>query len=479
VIFVTQNGLYDWGWLRAETGILMPDGDQLEEIGALATLVDEDRFSYSLENLCTWRGLPGKDESGLVEGIRSLGLVAKRKKKINTKSHIWAMPARYVGPYAETDAVRTLELFESLVPIVDKEGAGDAYRLECSILPMVAEMQAHGVRIDTNAAERNRDLLFGKRDTLLDELSQKLEVRVGMDELHKDSWLAGTFDRIGVKYPLTPTGKPSFKGGNTGWMTRHEHWLPSLVSRIERYHEAGFKFLQTYILDHAVNGRIHATAHPHRSSSDGEGKNRGAKSFRFSYTEPPLQQMTGRDKEITPLIRGCFLPEEGQVWAKLDASQQEFRLVVHYACMHKLTGAEGARDEYINNPKADIHAYTANVTGLDRDSGKKFNFSKIYGAGVRRLAADMGKSVGDTEQLLAQYNEKMPFIGQLDSLCQNLATSRGFLRVYGKGRRHFTRFAPYGKWTKGAGPCERDEAIERTRDPDHPWYRQALTRTKT
>jgi hypothetical protein len=479
VRFITQNGLYDWGWMRSEAGILMPQGDQLEEIGALATLVDEDRFSYSLENLCKWRGLPGKDESALVEGIKSLGLIGKRKKKINTKSYIWAMPARYVGPCAETDAVRTLELFESLAPIIDQEGAGDAYRLECAILPMVQEMQAHGVRIDTNAAERNRDLLFGKRDTLLDELSQKLEVRVGMDELHKDSWLSSTFDRIGVAYPLTNTGKPSFKGGNTGWMTRHEHWLPSLVSRIERYHEAGYKFLQTYVLDHVVNGRVHATAHPHRSSGDGQAKNRGAKSFRFSYSEPPLQQMTGRDKEITPLIRGCFLPEEGQVWAKLDASQQEFRLVVHYACVHGLTGAEGARDEYITNPKADIHQYTADVTGLDRDSGKKFNFSKIYGAGVKRLAGDMGKSLGETQQLLHQYNEKMPFISQLDGLCQNLANKHGYLEVYGKGRRHFIRFAPYGKWTKGAGPCERDEALERIRDPDHPWYRQSLTRAKT
>jgi RecA-family ATPase len=342
-----------------------------------------------------------------------------------------------------------------------------------------AEMQAHGVRIDTDAAERNRDLLFGKRDTLLAELSEKLEVRVGMDELHKDSWLASTFERVGIAYPLTETGKPSFKGGNTGWMTRHEHWLPTLVSKIERYHEAGYKFLQTYILDHVVNGRIHASAHPHRSSGDGQGKNRGAKSFRFSYTEPPLQQMTGRDKEITPLIRGCFLPEEGQVWAKLDASQQEFRLVVHYACVHGLTGAEGARDEYINNPKADFHQYAANTTGLDRDSGKKFNFSKIYGAGIKRLAADMGKPLGETQQLLDQYNAKMPFIGQLDRLCQNLANTKGQLEVYGGGRRHFIRFAPYGKWTKGAGPCERDEALDRVRNPDHPWYRQNLTRAKT
>ena len=57
VRIVTQNGLYDWGWLRADLGITMPPSDQLEEIGALATLIDENRFNYGLDALCAWRGL--------------------------------------------------------------------------------------------------------------------------------------------------------------------------------------------------------------------------------------------------------------------------------------------------------------------------------------------------------------------------------------------------------------------------------------
>ena len=52
VKFTTQNGLYDWGWLRADLGVAMPPSDQLDEIGALATLIDENRFNYSLDALC-------------------------------------------------------------------------------------------------------------------------------------------------------------------------------------------------------------------------------------------------------------------------------------------------------------------------------------------------------------------------------------------------------------------------------------------
>src|SRR6516165_8547893 len=67
VRFVTQNGLYDWGWLTREAGIQMPQAERLEEIGALATIVDENRKRYSLDDLCKWRGLPGKDDTTLKE----------------------------------------------------------------------------------------------------------------------------------------------------------------------------------------------------------------------------------------------------------------------------------------------------------------------------------------------------------------------------------------------------------------------------
>ena len=69
-----MNGIYDWGWLRAEGGIVMPPSDRLEEIGALATMIDENQFSYSLDALCARYGLPGKDEALLNASGRGRGL---------------------------------------------------------------------------------------------------------------------------------------------------------------------------------------------------------------------------------------------------------------------------------------------------------------------------------------------------------------------------------------------------------------------
>jgi hypothetical protein len=80
VHFVTLNGILDWGWLCTDLGIPMPPSEQLEEIGALATLVDENRFNYGLDALCAWRGLPGKDTTLLEEASqdRRLGAVQAR-----------------------------------------------------------------------------------------------------------------------------------------------------------------------------------------------------------------------------------------------------------------------------------------------------------------------------------------------------------------------------------------------------------------
>ena len=154
--FVTQNGLYDWGWLRTEGGVLMPPGDRIEEIGALATLVDENRHRYSLKALCQWRGLPGKDETLLLEGCAALGLITDKRKKFRPQNHLWRLPARHVGPYAKADAVSTLHLFEELNPILDQQNTRAAYRLECDLLPMVLEMRRRGVRIDVAAADLGR-----------------------------------------------------------------------------------------------------------------------------------------------------------------------------------------------------------------------------------------------------------------------------------------------------------------------------------
>src|SRR5262249_55827576 len=229
------------------------------------------------------------------------------------------------------------------------------------------------------------------------------------------------------------------------------------------------------ILGHVENGRVYGEVHPHRSDYG------GTRSFRFSYSHPPLQQMPKHDEELAPLIRSVFLPEEGEIWASCDISQQEFRLVVHFAMRKRLTGAAAARDRYINDPGTDFHAYASELTGgkLSRQDGKTFNFMTIYGAGPETTSQQVKKTLSETKALLSLYGERMPFILQLADACKNAAHREGFFTLFNSARRHFNQWAPGGKLQEGAGPCERTEAERRVRDPGHPWYGRRLWRADT
>jgi DNA polymerase I-like protein with 3'-5' exonuclease and polymerase domains len=342
------------------------------------------------------------------------------------------------------------------------------------LLPMVLEMRRRGIRIDQAAAEHARDLILQKRDAALTELSGHLGTCIGMDEIAGRKWLTQTFDAHKIKYPRTEKGNPSFTAGKSGWMATHQHWLPQLIARANKYDAAGSKFLEAHILGHIVNGRIHSEIHPHRSA-DGSG----TCSFRFSYSDPPLQQMPVRDKELGPLIRSVFLAEQGEIWAKPDISQQEFRLVVPYAVLRKLPGALQAAEFYRNDPDADFHAIAAQLTGLVREDAKAVNFAIIYGVGIKKFAAMIKKTVSEAQAIRAQYEHKLPFLFRLDVLCKSEAKRLGITELYDGAKRHWNYYAPRYVFAKGAGPCPREEAQRRRKDPSHPWHGAWLVRHKT
>ena len=114
--------------------------------------------SYSLDALCAWRGLPGKDTTLLRRGGRGRRLQDQQEEPA-TSAHlaIAGAPCRPLrrgrrGDHAR--AVREAQLRSSIA-----KGTRDAYRLDVDLLPMVHEMRRRGIRIDQSAAEQARDLL--------------------------------------------------------------------------------------------------------------------------------------------------------------------------------------------------------------------------------------------------------------------------------------------------------------------------------
>jgi DNA polymerase I-like protein with 3'-5' exonuclease and polymerase domains len=298
-----------------------------------------------------------------------------------------------------------------------------------------------------------------------------------MDEINSSCWKEKAFEQYGLSTPhrTAKKGRMSFAkgGGKDGWMITHAHWLPRLISTAGKYDGAANKFLQGHILDHIVQGRIHAELHPFKTEDS------GTRSFRFSYSEPPLQQIPKRDSEIMPLIRCCFLPEEGEVWATADANQQEFRIFVHEGARHGLAGAHEAAEFYRNDPNADFHKWVEELVQTDRTAAKGINFGNIYGAGLVKLAEMMRKTPEEAGPIIAEYNRRLPFVKKLSQLCQNEAESLGYTEMPNGGRRHWAQYEVAFSHCKDAGPCSLEEAQLRVADPEHPWHRKQLSRYGT
>ena len=107
---------------------------------------------------------------------------------------------------------------------------------------------------------------------------------------------------------------------------------------------------------------------------------------------PNLQQIPARDPEIGPLIRSLFLPEEGEQWASIDYSQQEPRILVHYAHVYgksrdvPLRGVEEFVTSYREDPDMDFHTMVAEMADIPRKQAKTINLGMMYGMGVAKLA---------------------------------------------------------------------------------------------
>jgi len=310
----------------------------------------------------------------------------------------------------------------------------------------------------------------------LSELSLKLSIGrpIEMGDIQSPAFLRKIFDAENIPYSRTEKGNPSFK---TDEIEKIDHWLPELIVGARKMSDAGEKFIGNYIMNFAHMGRIHS-----------EARSTKTRTTRFAYSDPPLQQMPSRNPEIAGLIRGLFLPEKGQIWGALDYSQQEFRLMVHFAHLCKMQGVEDAVQKYRENPETDFHDLAAELTKLPRRKAKDVNFAKAFGAGKAKFAIMTGMSLEEAAVTMEQYDDELPFISRLSQFCQNRANRNGYIRLIDGARSHFDR------WETGwidrevfndarardipMHACGIDEARARLADENHPWsgrLRRAMT----
>ena len=416
---IFHNAMYDVSWIRS-MGFYINGG--IIDTMIAASLIDEMRFSYTLDSV-------GKDYIGMRKNEKLLQEAAK-DWGINPKAEMWRLPAPFVGEYAEKDAEITLKLWHALQHEISKQDLWDVFNMETNLFPCLVDMKFKGVRVDVEKAAAVKTQLTVTEGELLRDI-KKL---AGFDvEIWAAASIAKAFEKVKLPYDRTEKGAPSF---TKNFLATHPHELPKLINQAREINKANTTFIDT-ILKHEYKGRIHSDINQIRSD-DG-----GTVTGRFSYSNPNLQQIPARHKELGPLIRSLFIPEEKHKWGCFDYSQQEPRIVVHYASLMKLEGTSTIVDAY-NDGSADFHQMIADMAGIERKQAKTINLGIMYGMGKNKLMAELGLMKDAAEKLLKTYHQKAPFVKMLSEAVTRRADDSGKIRTIGGRLCHFDLWEPHG-----------------------------------
>ena len=416
--FIFHNAMYDICWLRS-AGINIKG--KIVDTMIAASLIDENRLSYQLNTLSRHYIGMGKDESILNAAAKEYGIDAKKD--------MWRLPPMFVGQYAERDAESTLKLWQRLETELYKEELWDIFNLETKLFPCLVDMRFKGVRVDLEKADQiKKDLINRER-----KLINKIKDLTGVDvEIMAARSIAKAFDKLKLPYDRTEKSKePSF---TKNFLQNHPRELPKAIAEARELNKAHSTFIDS-ITKHAVNGRIHADINQIRSDAG------GTVTGRFSMSNPNLQQIPARHPELGPMIRSIFIPEENTTWGSFDYSQQEPRILVHYAKLQNLTGVDEIVDAY-KQGDADFHQVVADMAGIERKQAKTINLGLMYGMGKNKLMAELGLMKDSAEKLIKQYHTKAPFVKQLMDNVSRKANDRGKIRTLLGRACHFDLWQP-------------------------------------
>jgi len=384
---IFHNASYDVGWLRSYGFEIK--GRVLDTMLA-APILDENRFSYSLNSLGFDYLQETKSEQGLRQAAAEFG--------VHPKKDMWKLPAMFVGNYAEQDAALTLKLWQHFKTLLRRDEVESIFDLETRLQPALIDMTLRGVRFDRARCEEAIDRLQKREKDLLRTIKSLAGKSV---DIWAAASIAEAFDALGIPYGKTDTGQPSF---TKGFLELCPHEIGAMLLEAREVNKTHSTFLLPYLDFSAQTGRVHP--HVNQLRSD-EG---GTVTGRLSMYSPNLQQVPARHATIGPMVRGLFLPEEGQLWASNDFSSQEPRLLVHYAALLGLPGADSMVSAYHRDSNTDFHQMVADMAGISRKEAKTIGLGLMYGMGKGKLAQSLGLSTDEAGDLITSFHTNVPFL---------------------------------------------------------------------
>jgi DNA polymerase I-like protein with 3'-5' exonuclease and polymerase domains len=428
---VFHNAMYDVCWIRAVTGMMIKG--RIVDTMIAASVIDENRFKYSLDALSKDYLNEQKYKYDLQQ--KTLEWSGGTVKDPMTNMH--KLPASIVKEYAKQDVNLTLKLWKIFNKKIDEvlytkddgeqKTCRKIFELETKLFLCLVDMKFKGVRIDVPKA-----ILFGRhlkkrRDQIVNAIESKTSIRV-------DIWAAASIkkllDHLCIKdYKVTPKSKmPQLP---KDYLKTHNNKCLRMIAKAREYDKAVNTFIDG-LLGYVHDGRIHADINQIRSDTG------GTVTGRFSMSNPNLQQIPAKGY-IGSKMRELFIPEEGCKWGSFDYSQQEPRIVVHYAIKLGLGGTENLKDEF-DRDDADFHQIVADMANISRKQAKTINLGLFYGMGKIKLQRELGLDQKQAKELFNEYHGRVPFVRQLSQdLIQFAKENRLLFTLY-------DRFCRFDKW---------------------------------
>ncbi len=331
-----------------------------------------------------------------------------------------------IRDYAAEDADITLRLKNVLEPKLKEVGAEDLfYNIEMPLVPILADMEYTGVKLDTKALDEVR-LTFNER---MIQLEKEIYELAGQEFNISSPRQVG--DILFGKLQIIEKAKKT----KTGQYQTSEEVLQQLsskhpiVAKILTYRGLK-KLIGTYVdaLPKLINPR---TGHIHTSFNQCV-----TTTGRLSSSDPNLQNIPVRGEDGKE-IRKTIIPEEGQEFFSADYSQIELRV------MASMSGDENMIEAFTSD--ADIHAATSakifhkpieEVTKDERAKAKRANFGIIYGISVFGLAQNMGIDRAEAKALIDGYFETFPGVQQFMEDSKKRVSEKGYAETLYHRRRY-------------------------------------------
>lgn len=331
-----------------------------------------------------------------------------------------------VYEYAAEDADITLRLYNVLMPKLKECGAEQLfYEIEMPLMPVLAEMELNGIRIDTESLADTSSILTSRMRQLETQIYEAAGEEFNIASPKQVGEILFGKMKIVDKPKKTKTGQ-YVTSEEVLQQLRHKNPIVDDILA----HRGLKKLLGTYVdaLPKLINRR---TGHIHTSFNQAV-----TSTGRLSSSDPNLQNIPVRGEDGKE-IRRCFIPEEGCLFFSADYSQIELRVMAH------LSGDENMAEAF--RLGHDIHAATAakiykediaDVTRDQRTKAKRANFGIIYGITVFGLAERLDISRAEAAQLIDGYFASFPKVAQYMEQSKETARAKGYAETFFHRRRY-------------------------------------------